>query len=460
MTIRHLRHACIILLTCACARQPAHAQVRTQAPDSAELAQRLDLMIKDDTLRQQIELRADRIVMYASVEDRIAGKPEHIVPMDQVHAFVAAAKAKAQLQPITPTEKWSHPQRNFQQPLLGYRIALDPGHVGGTMEFGKLEWKFVRIKRNPEKGIPEDIAFNEGNLALGTALLLDSMLRAAGAEVLITRQGEGMTAFGYDFETWLDTMQVRFERLHERAHQLRDSFPDEREWNKYRYGCAGRWYILQTEAAWRDRMFWMGMADRTAIYKGPFLRAEFQERARKVNAFQPDLTLILHYNVLETNEPGKGGYRDAVRDNVCMAFVPGAFMAGELSTPEDRLDFLIHWLGDDLPASLRLSEEVMAAHEKLLGVPRLLSDTTLGYIVRASLPTPAPAVYARNLALTRQMHGVMCFGESLYQDNLQECVRLNEKRLVLPGMTTRLPTRIREVALAYYEGVLNYVLQQ
>lgn len=460
MTTRLLRHACFILLTCACARQPAHAQVGTQAPDSAELAQRLDLMIKDDTLRQQIELRADRIVMYASAEDRVAGIPEHIVPMAQVRAFVAAAKAKAQPQPITPTEKWPHPQRDFPQPLLGYRIALDPGHVGGTMEFGELEWKFVRIKRNPAKGIPEEIAFNEGNLALGTALLLDSMFRAAGAEVLLTRQGEGITAFGYDFETWLDSMQIRDERLAGHVHKLREHFPNQDDWNRYRYNCAGRWYVTQTEPARRDSVFWTSKAGRTAIYKGPFLRAEFQERARKVNAFQPDLTLILHYNVLETNEPGKGGDRDAVKDNVCMAFVPGAFMAGELSTPEDRLDFLIHWLGDDLPASLRLSEEVMAAHEKLLGVPRLLSDTTLGYIVRASLPAPAPAVYARNLALTRQMHGVMCFGESLYQDNQQECVRLNEKRLVLPGMTTRLPTRIREVALAYYEGVLNYVLQQ
>jgi hypothetical protein len=454
MTIRTL----LIALLCAGTGLNAHAQVGT-APDSATLAQRLDLMVKDDTLRAQLEVTRDHVAIYASAADKLAGMPERTVRLEDVHAFVAAAKAQSQPQAITAEEKWPRPQPHYPQPLKGYRIALDPGHVGGTMEFGELEWKFVRIKRNPDKGIPEDIAFNEGNLALGTALLLDSVFRAAGAEVLLTRAGEGITAFGYDFETWLDTMALRMEQQYQRPHMVPDSFPGKEDWNKYRYACAGRWYVGQTENARRDSLYWCERAGRTAVYKGPFLRAEFIERARKVNAFQPDLTLILHYNVLETNEPSKGGNRDAVQDNYCMAFVPGAFMAGELKTPEDRLDFMIHWLSDDLAASCRLSEEVMAAHESLLGVPRLLSDTTLGYIVRASLPTPARAVYARNLALTRQMHGVMCFGESLYQDNLTECVRLNEKRIALPGMTTRLPTRIREVAGAYFEGVMRYVGQ-
>lgn len=456
MTIRTLLlvSACLALHACA------HTQVSRPKLDSALLAQRLDLMVKDDTLRAQLEVTKAHVAIYATPADKLAGKPEHLVRYKDIPAFVANAKAKSQTDPITRLEKWPNTRPEFPQPLKGYRIALDPGHVGGTMEMGELEWKYVRIQANPAKGIPEEIAFNEGNLALGTALLLDSMFQAAGAEVLLTRRGEGMTAFGYDFDTWLDTMQVRDERLRGAAHMTQESFSKREEWHQYRHNCAGRWYATQTEGARRDSLYWSTKAGRTATYKGPFLRAEFLERARKVNAFQPDLTLIIHYNVHEANEPGKGGNRDAVEDNKCMAFVPGAFMAGELSTPEDRLDFMIHWLSDDIQPSLELSDEILAAHVSQLGVPRLVGDTTLGYIVRASQYTVAPGVYARNLALTRMMHGVMCFGESLYQDNRQECVRLNEHRLALPGMTTLQPTRIREVAQAYFDGVMNYAVQR
>jgi N-acetylmuramoyl-L-alanine amidase len=240
MTIRTL----LLALLCAGTCTHAFAQVGPQALDSAALAQRLDLMVKDDTLRAQLSVAADHVAIYASAADKAVDRPEHRVAFADIPAFVAAAKAKSHTQPIPSAEKWPHPRPDNPQPLKGYRIALDPGHVGGTMEFGELEWKFVRIARNPARGIPEDIAFNEGNLALGTALLLDSMFRAAGAEVLLTRTGEGITAFGYDFDTWLDTMQVRFERQVQRPHMLRDSFAEQEDWHRYRHACAGRWYVM------------------------------------------------------------------------------------------------------------------------------------------------------------------------------------------------------------------------
>ena len=434
--------------------------------DSAAYAKRLELFIKDDTLYNWLEVRADGVRMYANPEDKAMGKAECRLGAGEIEDFLYAAKRwpfdslLSVYQAVGP-KAWSAVDwvedapiyLSAEQGLHGFRIALDPGHVGGTMEFGELEWKFVKIRRDPARGIPEDVAFNEGNLTLATALILGDRLRKAGAEVLLTRGAEGETAFGYSFEAWLDTMQVRWEKQYGLAHRDRGSFEKQKDWERYQYRAAAHWYVGAVESVRKDSAWWMDKAGRVAIYKGPFLRAEFEERARKINAFRPHVTLILHYNVLETNEPGPDGYRKAVPDNYCMAFVPGAYMAGELSTPEDRLNFLIHWLSGDQDLSIGLSDAVVKRHP----IPALKEDTTLNYIRKACLPTSAPGVYARNLALTRQIHGVMCFGESLYQDNIRECVLLNEKTLYLKEMKTGVPERVREVANFYYEAVAGWI---
>lgn len=94
------------------------------------------------------------------------------------------------------------PDTSSGKPLSGLRIALDPGHFGGNMEFAEFEKKFVKIKGRKLRGFKGKIAFNEGNRALETALLLKMRLESLGASVMLTRDEYGKGAAGLSFEEW------------------------------------------------------------------------------------------------------------------------------------------------------------------------------------------------------------------------------------------------------------------
>lgn len=339
-------------------------------------------------------------------------------------------------------------------PLKGMRIALDPGHVGGDMDYAQfMEEKYVRIRPDSARGIPVEVGFCEGNLALGTALLLAEKLRAAGAEVLLTREREGLNAFGGTFDQWLSDEVMRYERwLHDNGRSVQRL--DSAKWPIF---CAGANYARDYELKGKDADFWTSKATLAHIHRIPFLKAEFLERARIINAFKPHATFIIHYNVGGNNPATADGYRRALPEDYCMAFIPGAFMKGELREPEDRLAFAAKVFTDDIQQSQALSAAVVRAHERIIGVPAMSWDTSLVYLHKASLRTPEIGVFARNLQLTRLIHGTLCFGESLYQDNVREARELNQRDFTLPGMTTPLPNRIRAVADAYYAGLLDWL---
>jgi len=62
-----------------------------------------------------------------------------------------------------------------------------------------------------------------------------------------------------------------------------------------------------------------------------------------------------------------------------------------------------------------------------------------------------PGVYCRNLQLTRYIHSPLVYGETLYQDNINECIMLNQERDKTKNK------RIQQVADAYFQGILDYV---
>lgn len=346
-----------------------------------------------------------------------------------------------------------------EKPLLGWRIALDPGHIGGTMDFAFLEKKFVRILQGEHPEVTEDIAFNEGNLALGTALLLRDSLERLGAEVFLTREKEGQTSFGGNFREWLTAEYQAADSLGlVDFAAIRGRTPEGYPKNELAAACWN--YLRQNELHGADSTWWMEQATTRDVYRIPFLKADFRERARRINAFQPHLSLILHYNIWEHNTWDRGKYLRAIDDNYSMAFIPGSFMAGELAEPEDRMLLLYKLLSEDLPESERLSGHVVAGFEKDLQVPAMEWDDSLKYLKNASLRTATQGVFARNLSLTRLVNGPLCFGEALYQDNAAECMALNARDFKLPGMQSYLPNRIRDAVDAYMSGILAYAKEK
>jgi N-acetylmuramoyl-L-alanine amidase len=313
------------------------------------------------------------------------------------------------------------------KPLAGYRIAIDPGHIANDTIIGKLEEKFISM--NVPAGTDSmHVAFAEGQLTWQTAVLLAARLREAGAEVIFTRNGPGMTAFGKTFEQW---KQDDYPRT---LDSLLKEDPGNQNLKDIRSGKL--------------------KGDR-AVFRFVFRDAELRKRAEIINAFQPHLTVAIHYNVDESNSP----WSRPTNKNFCMLFVPGAFQEGELSDSEKRFDFLRLLLLNDIGQSVAVSTSVGAQFTARLNV-KAANASDAGYLRTSCKKTGVQGIYARNLSMTRLVHGPIVFGETLYQDNVNEAAALSNMSITdrISGQQTS--KRVMQVADAYFEGILQWSYAQ
>ncbi len=311
------------------------------------------------------------------------------------------------------------------KPLAGMKIAIDPGHIANDTATGRLEQKFIKMNvpalHETVDSVP--INFAEGQLTWQTANLLAYKLRNAGAEVIFTHTA-GMTAFGKTFEQWkkddykrtLDSMLL--------ADPSNQNLKD-----------------LKSGKMKEDR----------SIFRFVFKDAELRKRSGIINAFGPHLTVVIHYNVDETNAP----WSKPTTKNYCMLFVPGSFEANELATTEDRFDFLRLLLLNDVEQSIEVSSFVGMQFKEKLDVP-LAGPSDATYLSTSCKKAYKQGVFARNLSMTRLVHGPIVYGETLYQDNINEGRMLADMNVT--EMQTKMTTskRVMQVAEAYYEGILQW----
>ena len=197
----------IILSSCTLPAQKKAEQLQEKARE---------LMIKDSSICDFFSISDEGIFLYPEANSDSA---EFFLAYDEIDAFNRlyevlprdsalylyqqkgiAPYPSSLLNSLPESKSTFSPGENKTQALSGLRVALDPGHLGGSMEMAELEKKYMKIKANPAEGIPYEIAFNEGNLALATAYVIREKLQKAGAEVLLTREGKGNSAFGYSFD--------------------------------------------------------------------------------------------------------------------------------------------------------------------------------------------------------------------------------------------------------------------
>ncbi len=303
--------------------------------------------------------------------------------------------------------------------LKGYRIAIDAGHTAGNVESGKIESKYLKFGKDDANGIHQPIEFAEGMLTFATASLLKQKLEAEGAEVFLTRKANGETAFGKTFEQWLnDDYKNTIDSLFKNGKISQEK----------------KNYYLNSKFTKRDK------------FKIIFKDLELQKRAEIINNFKPDFTIIIHFNVDETNT----GWAKPSTKNFNMTFVGGAFMKSDLSTPQKRFEFLRLLITDDLEKSIALSSSVVKNFETILKT-KTASINDAKYLTEGCLATSANGVYCRNLQLTRYIHSPLVYGETLYQDNMDECKLLNKEA------DKKNNKRIQQVADAYFQGILNFV---
>ncbi|MEI6487541.1 MAG: N-acetylmuramoyl-L-alanine amidase [Bacteroidota bacterium] len=345
------------------------------------------------------------IGVYANPKDKINNKPEYYSSWDSI-------------------ERLRHPNRlnmDTINSLLGYKIAIDAGHTAGNLASGRIEQKFIRFKLPYNNGKVDSIELAEGELTYATSVLLKKKLEAKGAEVLLTRKFNGATSFGVSFDDWL---RSSFKNAVDSLCKISKINEEKRNW-------------LLTKATKRDK------------FKLVFKEIELQKRAEIINQFHPDFTIIIHYNVDETNT----GWTKPTKKDFNMAFVGGAFMKSDLLTSEKRFSFFHLLVSDDLENSIQLSSQVIRSFETSLSV-KTASINDAKYLKEGCLPTSENGVFCRNLQLTRYVHSPLVYGETLYQDNFEECVLLNKETDKTKNV------RIMQVANAYFIGVMNYVFKK
>lgn len=298
-----------------------------------------------------------------------------------------------------------------KKPLTGIKIALDPGHFAGDFQTARIEGKYIQMS------LPDstEVLFFESHLAWATAKILQEKLEKQGATVMLTRSQPNFTAFEKTFQE---------------------------HYQEYLLGLK----LASVRLAKRKNI---RALNESQFFQQIFRKKELQERVRKINEFEPDLTLIIHYNVDENNAP----WKKPVPYNFSMAFVGGAFEFQDIGESEVE-DFLRLLLSKDLQLSIQLSEKILQKHQKIAEISPIEVENSQKFLKEKCLFTGKLGVYARNLLLSRAVKGVVCYGESLLQDSEQEVKRLNQKNLQVGSIWVS--RRVAEIAEAYFQGVMSY----
>lgn len=327
----------------------------------------------------------------------------------------------------------------FPTDIKGLRIALDAGHFGGNLAEARWEGRVVNV-HGSDVGLKEDVHFFEADLNYMTALLLKKKLDSAGAVVLMTRP-YGAGALGKGFKEWLRTEAFQdIEEAQKEGDITRTFYDTLKNAIKDSTRQASQYYLFQ-------------------LYKFK----DFIARSAAVNAFHPDISFVLHYNIREGNRPSEPGrYITPVNDNYSMAFVPGSFEYDELEKEDQKLDFVRLLLSSDLQSSVRLANIVLQKHQQILKVPPIPFDS-LRRLKSVVIKTEQAGVFCRNLYMTRSIRGTVVYGESLYQDNIKEIVNLATlDRTVIDRVTGEVfktSSRCELVAQAYFEAILEFLRQ-
>lgn len=386
-------------------------------------------LLKDKSLSTYYSINASGLSIYETPENKISNKPEFYIPCNKIADFRIFLKNCTVQQTkeiykkgtfdtafVCEDRKGKH---TTARPLSGLRIAIDPGHIAGNMEMGDIEKKCLTFKCAVPDGKADSIAIAEGMITFATAQLLKNKLEAEGAEVFMTRTFNNGSAFGVTFDDWLKTDYLK----------TVDSL-----YKTGKISLNQKQFFRSSKPGKRDK------------FRVIFKDVELAKRAEIINNYKPDFTVIIHYNVDETNT----GWIKPASKNFNMAFVGGAFMKNDLSTPEKRFEFLRLLVSDDIENSIALSSSVIKGFEHTLNV-KTATVKDAEYLREGCVATGQAGVYCRNLQLTRYIHGPLVYGETLYQDNINECVLLNQET-----DKTKNP-RVQQVAEAYFQGVLNYM---
>jgi hypothetical protein len=299
------------------------------------------------------------------------------------------------------------------QPLKGWRIALDPGHIGG--DWARMEERWFRIG--------ETLPVTEGDMALRVAEHLAPQLTALGAEVLWVRK------------TTEPVTPDRPETLRPlaRAELARQGNTNPRE-NYESFDDPTRGDTVQ---ALSELLF--------------YRTAEIRHRAKLVNEqLRPDITVCLHFNAEAWGDPREPQF---VPRNHLHTLINGAYSAGELRNDDVRFDMLMKLLNRCLPEEISASEAVVETLASASGLPPFNYPTTNARRVGSSA-----YLWARNLLANRLYRTPVIFLEPyvMNSQSVWERVQLGDYEGTRPIDGIPRQSIFREYAGAVAEGLRGH----
>ncbi len=249
------------------------------------------------------------------------------------------------------------PPPTDDKPLDGLRIALDPGHLGGS--WAKMEERWFRV------GESEPVT--EGDLTLRVARLLAPQLGKLGASVSFVRKStEPITVKRPDdFKELARKILIKNGVPRPREDVLDPNDPEKEKTIK-----------------WQSEILF-------------YRYSEIRRRAVFVNTkLHPDLVLCLHFNAEGWGDPKHPILTDT---NHLHLLVNGSYLPEELELDDERFEMIRRLLSRVYDEELPLADSVAAAMAEETQLPPYQYPTTL---VTTKVGSTG-YVYARNLLATR-----------------------------------------------------------
>ena len=244
-----------------------------------------------------------------------------------------------------------------KKPLLGLKIALDPGHLGGNWAKMEERWFQVGDSRPVE----------EGDLTFRVARLLVTRLRELGAKVSFVRNGDEPTTVKRpdDFRELARKILIKNGVPQPRAEVLDPTDP-----------------AKEQTIRWQSEILF-------------YRYSEIRRRAARVNfKLHPDLVLCLHFNAEGWGDPTSPTLTDL---NHLHLLVNGSYLADELEFDDERFEMVRRLLSGTYDEELPLADTIALAMARETGLPPYQYPTTNS----TTKVGTSGYVYARNLLATR-----------------------------------------------------------
>ncbi len=244
-----------------------------------------------------------------------------------------------------------------EKPLLGLKIALDPGHLGGKR--AKMEERWFQVNGSAP--------VQEGDLTLRVSRLLAARLRELGAKVSFVRNSnEPITAKRPDdFRELARKILIKNGVPQPRADVLDPNDPEKEQ-----------------TIRWQSEILF-------------YRYSEIRRRAALVNfKLHPDLVLCLHFNAEGWGDPNNPTLTDT---NHLHLLVNGSYLAEELEFDDERFEMIRRLLSRTYDEELPLADTIALVMARETGLPPYEYPTTN----TTTKVGTSGYVYARNLLATR-----------------------------------------------------------